>query len=195
MRLSHFIVPLALLAVSAGTAFAKPVTYVCDPSHTYPSFSADHFGGLSVWRGKFTHSRCTIVLNRAARTGTVHVTVQTASDDFGDAQLDKDARHVPTLLDAAKYPTATYVGRLADFEHGAPTRVIGRFTLHGVTRPLTLIIRHFECKEIAVFHQYRCGADAFAEFDRAKYGMTWGRRFGFQMWVRLHIQVEAVRRG
>lgn len=195
MRLSKLIVPLALLALTAGTAFAKPVKYVCDPMHTYPSFSADHFGGLSVWRGKFTHTRCTIVLNRAARTGTVHVTVQTASDDFGLEQLDKDARNMPTLLDSAKYPTATYVGRLAAFVHGSPTRVIGKFTLHGVTQPLTLIIRHFECKQIPMFHQYRCGADAFAEFNRAKYGMDWGRSLGFQMWVRLHIQVEAVRRG
>ncbi|MFM8463069.1 MAG: YceI family protein, partial [Burkholderiaceae bacterium] len=27
--------------------------YNIDPSHTYPSFEADHMG-LSVWRGKFT---------------------------------------------------------------------------------------------------------------------------------------------
>lgn len=191
MRLSKLIVPLALLAASLATAYAKPVTYICDPTHTHPAFSADHLGGLSIWRGIFTKTSCTIVLNRQARTGTVHVTVDTASDDFGESQLDKDARGAD-LLDVAQYPTATYVGRLADFKHGSPTRVFGKFTLHGVTRPLTLIIRHFECKEIAIFHQYRCGADAFAEFDRAKYGITYGRAFGFQMWVRLHIQVEAV---
>lgn len=194
MRLTRFILPLALLAASAGTAFAKPVTYVCDPAHTHPSFATDHMGGLSVWRGTFSKSSCTIVLDRKAHSGTVRVTVDTASDDFGEAQLDKDARG-PQLLDVAQYPTATYVGRLADFQHGAPTRVIGKFTLHGVTRPLTLIIRHFECKEVVMMHQYRCGADAFAEFDRADYGISFGRAMGFQMWVRLHIQVEAVRQG
>lgn len=194
MRLSPLIVPAALLVLSVGTAFAKPVTYVCDPTHTHPSFSTDHFGGLSVWRGVFRKTRCTIVLDRAARTGTVHVTIDTASDDFGEAQLNKDARGAE-LLDVAQYPTATYVGRLADFKHGAPTRVIGKFTLHGVTRPLTLVIRHFECKEIVFFHQYRCGADAYAEFNRADYGISYGKSIGFQMWVRLHIQVEAVRKG
>lgn len=192
MRPRKLILALTLPAL-CGTAFAKPVTYVCDPAHTHPSFAADHLGGLSVWRGMFTRTRCTIVMNRQARTGTVHVTVETASDDFGNRQLDKDARTIPTLLDTARYPIARYVGRLADFVHGSPTRVIGRFTLHGVTRPLTLTIRHFECKEIPMFHQYRCGADAISEFDRAKYGMTFGKAFGFQMWVRLKIQVEAVR--
>jgi len=193
MRLRTLVLPLALLAFS-GTALAKPVTYVCDPGHTHPSFAADHLGGLSVWRGMFTHTSCTIVMNRKAHTGTVRVKVKTASADFGNAELNKDARG-PLLFDVAKYPTATYSGRLADFRHGAPTRVIGKFTLHGVTRPLTLDIRHFECKEIRQIHQYRCGADAFAKFYRDKYDMSFGKKFGFQMWVRLHIQVEAVRQG
>ena len=38
----------ALLATTA--AQAAPVTYEIDPTHTYPSFEADHMG-LSVWRG------------------------------------------------------------------------------------------------------------------------------------------------
>ncbi len=193
MSLRKLVLPLGLLALS-GTAFAKPVTYVCDPAHTHPSFAADHMGGLSVWRGMFTESSCTIVMDRKAHTGSVKVTVQTASDDFGNAQLNKDARG-PNLLDVARYPTASYAGKLADFRNGAPTKVVGTFTLRGVTRPLTLDIRHFECKEVAMMHQYRCGADAFAEFDRARYGMSFGKAFGFQMWVRLHIQVEAVRQG
>ncbi len=193
MSLSKLVLPLALLVFS-GTAFAKPVTYVCDPAHTHPSFAADHMGGLSVWRGMFTQTSCTIVMDRKAHSGTVQVTVQTASDDFGNAQLDKDAQG-PNLFDVAQYPTATYTGKLADFKNGAPTKVIGRFTLRGVTRPLTLDIRHFECKEVPMMHQYRCGADAFAEFDRAHYGMSFGKAFGFQMWVRLHIQVEAARQG
>ena len=193
MSLRTLVLPLALLAIS-GTAFAKPVTYVCDPAHTHPSFAADHMGGLSVWRGTFTQTSCTIVMDRKAHSGTVQVTVQTASDDFGNAQLDKDAQG-PNLFDVAQYPTATYTGKLADFKNGAPTKVIGRFTLRGVTRPLTLDIRHFECKEVPMMHQYRCGADAFAEFDRAHYGMSFGKAFGFQMWVRLHIQVEAARQG
>lgn len=184
--------PAALLAAYASTALAKPVTYACDPAHTYPSFAADHMGGLSVWRGKFTKTSCTIVLDRKSRTGTVNVTVDTSSIDFGMPKLNEHARS-PDLFDVAKYPTATYQGRLADFKKGSPTRVIGEFTLHGVTHPLTLLIRQFECKEIAMMHQYRCGADAQGRFDRDQYGIDFGKSLGFRMWVRLHIQVEAIR--
>ncbi len=192
MRPRNLALPTILLALHAGATFARPTTYTCDPAHTYPSFSADHFGGLSVWRGKFTKSSCTIVMDREAQTGTVTVTVDPSSVDFGMPALNAGSQ-TAELFDVAKYPTATYTGRLADFKKGSPTKVIGQFTLHGVTRPLTLTIRHFECKEVAMFHQYRCGADAVGEFDRAQYGMDYGKTIGFQMWVRLHIQVEAVR--
>lgn len=37
----------ALSAIAATAAFAAPATYQLDPSHTYPSFEADHMGGLS----------------------------------------------------------------------------------------------------------------------------------------------------
>ena len=42
----------ALIAfVLAGAASAAPVKYQIDPEHTYPSFSADHMGGLSTFTG------------------------------------------------------------------------------------------------------------------------------------------------
>jgi polyisoprenoid-binding protein YceI len=41
------------LATATGVATAAPITYDIDPTHTYPSFEADHFGGQSIWRGKF----------------------------------------------------------------------------------------------------------------------------------------------
>ena len=51
----------ALLVV--GTAMAAPVTYQVDPGHTYPSFEADHFNGMSIWRGKMTKTSGRIVLD------------------------------------------------------------------------------------------------------------------------------------
>jgi polyisoprenoid-binding protein YceI len=46
-----------LLAASATSAIAA--TYNIDPTHTYPSFEADHMG-LSVWRGKFDKTSGTV---------------------------------------------------------------------------------------------------------------------------------------
>lgn len=180
-----------LAALAATTAGAAPVTYTIDPDHTYPSFEADHMGGLSVWRGKFNTSRGTVTLDRAAQSGTVDVTVDMASADFGQDKLDAVAQG-PELFDTKQWPQAHYAGKLAGFRDGAPTRVDGTLTLHGVSHPLTLAIRSFKCMPHPVFKREVCGADALATFKRDAYGMSAGKDYGFSMNVTLRIQVEAI---
>ena len=193
----------AILSIAvANFAAAHSVGYTVDPDHTYPSFAADHMG-LSTWRGKFDHSSGTITLDRAKQTGTVHVVTKVDSINFGHPPLTqmvlRDAIPAPlcktqcAFFDAAKYPTATYDGKLADFIDGAPTRVVGKLTLHGVTRPLDLKIEHFKCMpDMLVKPRERCGAEASATFDRADFGIDAGKSFGMDMKVSLQIQVEAV---
>src|SRR5690348_18506711 len=82
----------AVLTLITGSALAAPVTYEVDPGHTYPSFAADHMGGLSVWRGKFDKRSCTIVLDKDKSTGTVDITVDTTSVDFGHEKLNEHAK-------------------------------------------------------------------------------------------------------
>jgi polyisoprenoid-binding protein YceI len=65
----------ALVAAVSFNALAEEVTYQLDPSHTYPSFTADHFGGISTWRGKFDKSSGTVSIDRAAKTGTLDATI------------------------------------------------------------------------------------------------------------------------
>ena len=68
----------AAVSLAASLAHAAD-TYQLDPNHTFPSFEADHFGGLSIWRGKFTKTTGTVTLDRKAKTGTVDVTIDPAS--------------------------------------------------------------------------------------------------------------------
>ncbi|HET8711196.1 MAG TPA: YceI family protein [Spongiibacteraceae bacterium] len=182
----------AALSVSVFGAKAAPVTYNLDPTHTYPSFEADHFGGLSVWRGKFTKSSGTVVLDRVAKTGSIDVSVQTDSIDFGNAKLDEHARG-EQMFDVAKYPVATYKGKFTAFNGDVPTEAQGEFTLHGVTKPLTLKINRFKCMPHPMLKREVCGADASAQLDRADYGVTYGQAYGFDMGVKLQIQVEGVK--
>jgi polyisoprenoid-binding protein YceI len=182
----------AMLTFAAGSALAQPVTYEVDPGHTYPSFEADHMGGLSIWRGKLEKTSGTIVLDKDKSTGTVDIIVDTSSVDFGQEKLNEHAKS-PDLFDVAKYPKATYKGTLVNFKNGVPTEVQGEFTLHGVTKPLTLHINQFLCKPNPMTKKEVCGADASGTFNRKDYGMSFGEAYGFKMNVKLAIQVEAVR--
>ena len=184
--------PATVLAILAGTAMAAPVTYKIDPAHTYPSFEADHMGGLSVWRGKFDTSSGTVVIDKEKSTGTVDITVDATSIDFGHAKLNEHAK-TPDMFDAAKFPTATYKGTLAGFKDGAPTEVKGELTLHGVTKPVTLKIDKFLCKPNPMTKKEVCGADATAMINRGDFGISYGGNFGFNMETKLAIQVEAIR--
>ena len=173
----------------AATAFAAPVTYILDPKHTYPSFAADHMGGLSVWRGKFTDTSGKVVYDKEAKTGSIEVTVNADSVDFGNAKLDEHTKSAE-ILDAAKFPTATYSGQFTQWNGATPTEAQGTFTLHGVSKPLTLKINSFLCKPNPMTKKEVCGADASATFNRSDYGITFGDAYGFKMWVKLDIQVE-----
>lgn len=190
-RLSALTPLLALLSLSHVAAQAATVTYQIDPAHTYPSFEADHMGGLSVWRGKFNKTAGTVTWDKYAKKGTVNVTVDIDSVDFGMDLMNTKARS-NELFDAAKYPTATYVGQLAGFQDGKPTQVTGELTLHGVTKPLQLDIVSFKCMPHMMLKREVCGADAHATFKRDDFGMDTGKLFGFKMDVTLRIQVEAI---
>ena len=176
----------------AGGAMAAGVTYDIDPNHSYPSFDADHMGGLSVWRGKFTKTSGKVVLDRAAKSGSIDVTVATDSIDYGHEKMNEHARSAE-LFDVAKFPTATFQGKFSKFAGANPTQATGTFTLKGVSQPLTLNIRQFLCKKNPMSGKEVCGADATASFDRSKFGMDFGKAYGFKMGVNLQIQVEAIR--
>jgi len=191
---TKFALPAALLTLAAGPVLGEPVTYQVDPTHTHPSFETDHFAGLSVWRGRFDKTSGTIVIDKEKGTGTVDVTVDASSIDFGMPKLDEHTKSAE-MLDVAKFPTAIYKGKLTNFKSGVPTQVVGEFTLHGVTRPLTLTINSFKCIEFPMDKKEHCGADASGTFNRADYGVNFGDKYGFKMDVKLAIQVEGIRAG
>ncbi len=181
---------LASIAALIGTgAIAAPVTYTLDPSHTYPSFEADHFGGLSVWRGKFDTTSGKVVYDKDAKAGTIDVTVDMTSINFGNKKLDEHAKG-PEIFDAAKYPTAVYSGKFTKFSGASPTEAQGTLTLHGVTKPVTLTINSFKCIDNPMTKKQVCGADASATFSRADFGVNFGDKYGFKQEVKLQIQVE-----
>jgi polyisoprenoid-binding protein YceI len=183
------IVLASLAALLGASAFAAPVTYTLDPNHTFPSFSADHFGGLSVWRGKFDATTGKVVYDKDAKSGSIEVTVDMNSIDFGMPKLNEHAKSAE-LFDAAKYPTATFNGKFTKFNGASPTEIDGTLTMHGVTKPVTLKIDSFMCKPNPMSKKEVCGADATGTINRADFGVNYGDKYGFKMETKLQIQVE-----
>jgi polyisoprenoid-binding protein YceI len=178
-------------AASASLAMAAPVTYNIEPTHTYPSFEADHMGGLSILRGKFLKTSGTITLDRAAKTGSVDITVDTSSLDFGNAKLNEHAKGAD-MFDVAKFPTSTFKSKKITFNGDVPATAEGDFTLHGVTKPLTLTINRFKCIDHPRLKREVCGADVSGNFKRDDFGINYGMPTFFPE-VKLLIEVEAIK--
>lgn len=186
---------LAGAVVTIGTlwpapASAEPVTYQVDPTHTFPSFEADHMG-ISVWRGKMNKNSGKVLYDKADGSGSVDITIDLTSIDFGQDQLNKWAQG-KDLFDVKKHPKAQYKGRFAAVANGVPTELQGELTLHGVTKPVNLKINSIKCIPHPMLKRELCGADASGSFSRADFGMDAGKDWGFKMDVALRIQVEAV---
>ena len=185
----------ALLGIAfgalAGGAMAAPANYTIDPNHTYPTFEADHMG-VSFWRGKINSSSGKITLDKAAGTGTVEVTIDIASINFGLAAMDEKARS-EDFFDAARFPVASYKGTLR-FDGDKPVAVDGYVTIRGVTRPANLRVNLFGCIPHPMLKREVCGADAEGELNWSQYGMKMSQYGqGDAGKVRLRIQVEAIK--
>jgi polyisoprenoid-binding protein YceI len=190
MNIKHLLIAI-VAAAGATSAFAADV-YNIEPNHTYPSFEADHMGGVSVWRGKFTKTSGTITLDRAARTGALDITIDANSLDFGHEKMNKHAKS-PDMFDVAQFPTVTYKASTIKFDGDKPAEVDGQLTLHGVTKPVKLTIRQFKCIQHPMLKKEYCGADAIASFNRSDFGISFGTQMGFNPEVKLAIQVEAIK--
>jgi len=177
----------ALVSLSLS-AFADE-SYTVDARHTFPSFEISHFG-WSLQRGRFNKASGKITLDRAAKTGSVDVTIDVASIDTG---LDKLEEHLKSadFFDAAKFPSITFKSKKVNFTGEAPTSVDGEFTLHGVTKPLTLTLSTFHCARNEMAKKDACGANASATIKRSEFGMTKYVDYGLADEVKLLINVEA----
>ena len=160
-------------------ADAAPENYTFDPTHTFPQFEVDHLG-VSTMRGAFRKSSGKFTLDQAGKTGSVELTVETASIDTGDS--DKGGRprsrdeHLRTadFFNVAEFPRMTFKSTTVKFAGEQPAEVTGNLTLLGVTRPLTLKIERWICKDNPMSKKPMCGGNASASLKRSDFGMKYG---------------------
>lgn len=182
----------ALILASAVSlpALAAPETFAIEGTHTYPRFSYSHFG-YSTQLSRFDKTTGTIVFDKAAKTGTVDIVIDTKSVNTGFATFNEHIQG-EDFLDTAKYPTATFKSTKVVFEGDKPVAVEGNLTLKGVTRPVTLTVTSFQAMPHPMLKKDAIGANATAkikrsEFNAGKYAPYVGDE------VRIDIAVEAIK--
>ncbi|WP_313298336.1 YceI family protein [Diaphorobacter sp.] len=183
---------LAAVAIMTGTvAQAETATYAVDPTHTFATFEISHFGA-SVNRARFDKKEGTVELDKAAKTGKVELTLQIDSVNSGTAPFNKHLQSAE-IFDAAKFPTAKFVGDKFTFDGDKVVSVAGNLTIKGVTQPVTFKANQFACYDSPMVKREVCGGDFETTIDRTAFGVDYGAAYGFPKNVRIVAQIEAIK--
>lgn len=192
--IKKFLGAIALSLPVAATA--APESYTMDPIHTFPHLFIDHLGFATIV-GRFNKTSGKFTIDRAAKTATLEVNVETASYDSGDLERGARARtrdeHTRSadFLNSAEFPRMTYKSSKVKFSGDNPVEIEGELMLLGVTRPLTLNVERWKCGSHPFTKKDMCGGNASGGFKRSDFGMKFGLPVAVGDEVRIYISFEA----
>ena len=166
-HLTKLTAALALAGAFATSAIAAPVTYAVDSGHSFPNFSYQHMG-LSMQLSKFDKTTGTVTLDKAAKTASVDVVIDTTSVNTGSTVFNGHIQG-EDFFDTAKYPTATFKSTKVRFEGDKPVAVDGELTIKGVTKPVTLTVSHFVTMPHPMLKKDTIGANASTVIKRSEF--------------------------
>lgn len=125
------------VAFLSTVADAEMARYEIDPEHTTIGFSAGHMM-VSQVQGQFMVFDGFVEMDPEAKiVNAIEATIKTWSINTNHQKRDAHLRS-PDFLDVERYPTMTY--KLKSYrKSGEHDTAIGDLTLHGVTKPVTLV--------------------------------------------------------
>jgi len=186
-----FQILVATFAATTTLGAMAAETYVLESSHSQPGFEATHLG-LSTQRGAFGKLTGKVTLDRAAKTGAVDVTIDTASIRSFDPRLDNTLKG-EKFFNVEKFPTMTFKSTSVAFDGDRVVGVTGDLTMIGVTKPVVLKIDNFKCGDNPFNKKPMCGGDATATIKRSEWGMTAGIPYAPSDEVKLLLPIEGYR--
>ncbi len=184
------LVTLMIAATLSSVAYAAPETYVIDTNHSMPRFEYSHLG-YSLQLSRFDMVSGKITLDRAAKTGSVDVTIDAKSVNTGSTLFNGHIQG-EDFFDTAKYPTITFKSNKVNFDGEKVASVDGDLTIKGVTKPVTLTVNSFLCMPHPMLKKDACGATATTKVKRTDFNMGKYAPYVSDE-VTLTIPVEAVK--
>lgn len=150
-------------AVQAGT-------YQVETGHTQVIFSLLHFG-FTEYSGLFSGATGSLTFDPAHPAASkLNISIPVASVQTSSPKLT-DELHNADWFDADRYPNATFVSTQVKPTGTETADVTGNFTLHGVTKPLTLKVRYIGAGTNPLDKAYTVGFQATGTLKRSAFGV------------------------
>ena len=160
----------ALLPFAVAPAFAAPVTYKLDPSHTVVLAQWNHFG-FSNPSASFSDVDGTLVYD-AANVGksSVQVTLPLSGLDGFSTKFNEHLRSAD-FFDATAFPNATFKSTKVEAAGEGKLKVTGDLTIKDVTRPVVLDVTLNKAGDHPMAKVPAIGFDATATISRTEFGV------------------------
>ena len=163
-----------VMTVGLMLALSTPAladTYTIDRAHSEAAFQVRHI--LTKVRGTFRDFSGTINFDKAKpENSSVEFAIKTASIDTGVQKRDDHLRS-PDFFDAATHPEIVFKSTKVVPKGNNVFDVTGDFTLHGVTKPITLAVKFLG--EQKFMKGAKAGFETAVTLNRKDYGLVWNR--------------------
>jgi polyisoprenoid-binding protein YceI len=172
---------------------ASLITWKLDPAHSSAEFKVKHMM-ISNVKGTFTGLTGTLTEHTGdSSLSSVEASFDVSTVNTHDAQRDGHLKSAD-FFDAEKYPTMTFKSTKVEQKGEAEYRVTGDLTIHGVTKPVTLVVEGPTQPAKDPWGNTRIGISATTKINRKDFGLNWNAALetgGFLVGEDVHITVEA----
>jgi polyisoprenoid-binding protein YceI len=148
--------------------------------------------GFSTQVGTFGKISGKVTLDRAAKKGTIDVTIDTTSIRTHDSRVDAIVKG-ENYFNVEKYPTMNFKSSSLAFDGDKVVGADGELTMIGVTKPVVLKVANFACAENPFNKKPMCAGEATTTIKRSEWGMKAGIPNSSSDEVRIIIPIEAYR--
>ena len=164
----------SLLAIGLVAGLAAPAladTFTVDKAHSEAAFQVRHI--LTKVRGTFRDFSGTINFDKAKpEASSVEFRIKATSIDTGIQKRDDHLRS-PDFFDVATHPEIVFKSTKVVAKGGNKFDVTGDFTLHGVTKSITLPVTFLGEQKFG--KGTKAGFETAVTINRKDYGLSWNR--------------------
>ncbi len=197
----RFALAILTLAALQSVAFADPVTFNVDKSHSEVGFDVRHF--FSKVHGRFNSFTGKIVFDEKT---PANISVE-ASAEANSIWTDNERRdgHLKgaDFFDVEKFPTVSFRSTKVVAAGKNKYKITGDFTMRGVTKPVTFDAEFLGAGAVGVGGQSwgtKAGFTATAVINRKDFGVSWnktldngGAMLADEVTIVLNIEADAAK--
>ena len=184
--------------MSTATTAATAVAYTIDPAHSGAGFKIRHLM-VAYFRGGFSGVTGDVIFDSTNPANTkINASIDVNTLHTHDEKRDAHVKGAD-FLDAAQYPTITFVSKKVTAEGKNQWKVLGDLTMRGVTKEATLQVESAGVESKDPWGNLRTGAEATTTIKRSEHGLTFNAPLetgGVMLSdeVHIHLDIELIKK-